>query len=557
MKRNICLSNLALCFCSVFLFSLFSFQSHAHAAPADYFDTVQKTYIGYYQRPADPAGLLYWADRLDKTGGNLNEIIEAFADSAEAQDLYGTINSSNISDVVDAVYLALFGREAENEGRNWYVNGFNAGRYTPATIMLNVLYGAQDNDLQSVNNKLAAANLFTNVIDPELDGYNFQVTYAEEADAKAGRAFLASVTWDPATVPTRDEVTTYMKADIADAGDPIFIEGMTLADLSGTWEVNAVSSPGPDWFRGPMTIDANGFFTADFIEFDGLIEQVSGIFSITSEGIVSPGGPGIPPSLRCTLDSGKSVMVCTYTSAEDENDATMMILTRKTASYSQGDLTGAWEINGMKSSFTWWERGPMTVDSNGSFFISAEEIDGSTITFSGTMTISSNGIITATGPGIPPTFRCSLDSDKSVAVCTFTSEAGHSDMMILTKKAASYSQGDLTGMWEANSLSSSYFSWDRGPMSIASNGSFSYTSTGSDGLTEPFSGKFSITPDGIITATEGTSPSFRCTMDSGKSVAACVYTSSHGLANMLVLTKKNGPGPAPNSGDGIPDGSGF
>jgi hypothetical protein len=186
-----------------------------------YFDTVQKVFIGYYQRPADPGGLLYWAGRLNGIGGNLNEIIEAYANSPEARSLYGTINSSTISYVVNSIYNTLFGRGAEPAGLTYYVNGFDAGQFTAATIMLNILNGAQGGDLQSVNNKLAAAYQFTTTIDPELDGMNFQVTYAGQEDVIAARSFLASVTEDPATVWTPDEVTTYMKDYIADPGDPI------------------------------------------------------------------------------------------------------------------------------------------------------------------------------------------------------------------------------------------------------------------------------------------------------------------------------------------------
>jgi len=192
---------------------LIAFESH--------FDTVQEIYIGYFQRPADPGGLIYWTERLDATGGNLTEIIEAFANSAESQALYGTINSSNISTVVNSIYNALFGRDAEIEGLNWYVNGFNSGQYTPATIMLNVLYGAQNEDLQSVNNKLAAANLFTWTIDPDLDGASFLATYSGDADAQKARDFLSTVGWDAATIPTQADVTLFIKNNIADPGDPI------------------------------------------------------------------------------------------------------------------------------------------------------------------------------------------------------------------------------------------------------------------------------------------------------------------------------------------------
>ena len=87
--------------------------------------------------------------------------------------------------------------------------------------MLNILDGAQNQDLQSVNDKLAAANLFTRTIDPELDGTNFRVTYAGNRDAAAARTFLASVTSDPATVPTQAQTTTYMKNCIANLGDQI------------------------------------------------------------------------------------------------------------------------------------------------------------------------------------------------------------------------------------------------------------------------------------------------------------------------------------------------
>ena len=221
MKKNIYSINLIGCFFCFFLLAFFSFQSNAYPAPSSYFDTVQKTYIGYYQRAADPGGLIYWAGRLDSSGGNLSEIIEAFANSAESQALYGTINSSNISTVVNDIYNALFGRGAEAGGLNYYVNGFNSGQFTAATIMLNVLYGAQNEDLQSINNKLTAANLFTRTIDPELDGADFQATYSGDADAGKARTFLSTITFNPVTIPNQAEVTAYIKTNIADSGDPI------------------------------------------------------------------------------------------------------------------------------------------------------------------------------------------------------------------------------------------------------------------------------------------------------------------------------------------------
>jgi hypothetical protein len=228
-----------------------------------YLATIQKTYIGYYQRPADPGGLIYWAERLDATGGNLTEIIEAFANSAESQALYGTINSSNISTVVNGIYNALFGRNAEAGGLDYYVNAFKAGQFpdgrpcTAATIMLDILYGAtQGVDLQSVNNKVTASNLFTRTIDPDLDGVNPQATYAGDADAQKARDFLSTVGWDPTTVPTQDEITAYIQAFIADPNDILAPTALLRDDFDGSivtasnWHIPTWVSPTDGTFVG-------------------------------------------------------------------------------------------------------------------------------------------------------------------------------------------------------------------------------------------------------------------------------------------------------------------
>lgn len=195
--------------------------------PVSYEEMVQKIFIGYYQRPADPAGLLYWADRLYRNSGNLNEIIEAFSNSPESLALYGTINSSNISTVVNNIYWALFNRAPDPGGLNYYVSNFTAGKFpdgrrcTAGTIVLDILYGAVGGvDLQSVNNKVTAAKLFTRTIDPDLNGANFQVTYADNPDAIKGREFLSTLA-GPTTVPTQSQVTAYIRANIADTNDPI------------------------------------------------------------------------------------------------------------------------------------------------------------------------------------------------------------------------------------------------------------------------------------------------------------------------------------------------
>jgi hypothetical protein len=196
-----------------------------------YFQTVQKLYLGYYQRPADAAGLLFWANALAQIDGThtgifsgdaILPILRDFAFSDEARSLYGgDITSANISTVITSIYWGLFNRDPDPGGLAFYINGFNSGGETPATILWSVMNGAQNSDSLSIANKVAAAMSFTRVIDPDLDGQNFQVTYAGNADAQKARAFLGVVTEDVATIPALAQVTTWMKTNIADPGDPI------------------------------------------------------------------------------------------------------------------------------------------------------------------------------------------------------------------------------------------------------------------------------------------------------------------------------------------------
>jgi len=185
----------------------------------DYIDIVEKIYIAYYQRPADPLGLIYWAQRLDASNGNLNEIIDAFANSPEAQSLYGNIDENNIGNVIKAIYQAAFNRDPDPIGLEFYTNGFKEGKFTPATIMLDILNGAQADDLIILNNKVQSAINFTKAIDPELDGENLLATYAGNEDAQKARDFLKDIGSTTFIVKTVNDAINFIKINIADPQD--------------------------------------------------------------------------------------------------------------------------------------------------------------------------------------------------------------------------------------------------------------------------------------------------------------------------------------------------
>lgn len=182
---------------------------------------MEKIYIAYYQRPADPLGLIYWAQRLDLAGGDLTEIIDAFANSEEAQALYGDITEDTIGTVIDAIYQAAFNRAPDEEGKNYYINGFKEGKFTPGTIALDILNGAKNDDAIILQNKLESALNFTKAIDPELDGKNLLATYEGNDDAQAGRDFLKDVGVTVDTVKDSSDAVKFIQEKIADPGDAI------------------------------------------------------------------------------------------------------------------------------------------------------------------------------------------------------------------------------------------------------------------------------------------------------------------------------------------------
>lgn len=132
------------------------FQKHyreVKVIPASYESKViiQKAYIAYYGRAADPAGLEFWAGRLDQANGNLSDIIENFGNSTEFEDNFSHLSEE---DLINNLYQQLFNRDAEAEGLEFYTGILANGQKTLASIALDVLNGAQNTDASIIENKL-------------------------------------------------------------------------------------------------------------------------------------------------------------------------------------------------------------------------------------------------------------------------------------------------------------------------------------------------------------------------------------------------------------------
>lgn len=280
-------------------------------AAANYFDSVQKLYIAFYQRPADSAGLLYWSQRLDAANGSLEGVIDAFASSAEATALYGAINKDTVGSVVDKIYQALFNRAPDEAGKKYYVDGFLAGKFTAGKIALDVLNGASNDDLVAIGNKMAVANNFTRTVDgraldnPEFGiGSVFAATYAGDTDAQNARELLAGVTSKPETVLSAKQVVEQVQTKIADDGDAVGGK-----DSTQTFTLT----------NGTDVASANKF-VAGQVYTPGGDDRIN---SLQDEDVLT--GTGTNPTLDATLgnanDNGATIITPKLTGVETVNVA--------------------------------------------------------------------------------------------------------------------------------------------------------------------------------------------------------------------------------------------
>ncbi|WP_099866496.1 DUF4214 domain-containing protein [Pararhizobium haloflavum] len=159
--------------------------------------TIQGVYIALFGRPADPLGLAFYENETNN-GEDLSAIYGALASSAEYQDRFEGMMSSE--EIVNSVYMSLFGRGAEPDGLAYWAERLDTD-LTIEQIAIAIYDSAMGDDMQTLMNKEIAANNFTSAIDTEDEIEDYQ---GEDA-ADAGRAFLDDVTSDPATIPTDEE----------------------------------------------------------------------------------------------------------------------------------------------------------------------------------------------------------------------------------------------------------------------------------------------------------------------------------------------------------------
>lgn len=143
--------------------------------PSDYHALVQRLYVAYFGRPADPGGLAFFAGNYMNAGAattvfelsnsygvnaQVRTLMDNFGNSKESQDLYGGDNVNFVS----AIYRNLFNREPEQAGLDFWVGHVNAGRLTRAQAAVAIMAGAQGTDSTLIDLKTRMAAEFTTAL---------------------------------------------------------------------------------------------------------------------------------------------------------------------------------------------------------------------------------------------------------------------------------------------------------------------------------------------------------------------------------------------------------
>jgi hypothetical protein len=214
----------------------------------------------------------------------------------------------------------------------------------------------------------------------------------------------------------------------------------SMADLAGNWEANFLSSgPTSWWARMRDTTYPNGTYKGTIASSDGSSTGTSGQIAISPTGVITCHTGGClssPNNFAAFMAANKTVSVGTSGAASGQ-DALFSVFTRQAASYSMADLAGTWQGGSLASGpgAPYWGRDTVAIDVDGTFTDSWTGSDGSSGAGRGTLSISSDGVITCvSGDCADRIYMSFMDAGKTVMAGTHTWQDGATrEIQIFTK----------------------------------------------------------------------------------------------------------------------------
>jgi len=317
-------------------------------------ELIHQMYIAYYQRPADPAGLIYWQDQLNANGGGeagWNAVAAAFANAAESTSLYG---SQTLGQKISAIYLAAFERAASaDEVAYWEASGFNA-----AQIGFAIVNGAQNDDLATVTKKVDYAEAFVSALDPAGTGVGpFEFQYV---DPSLGRSLMDPITKNSdvsaATVSSQVSSTlpTLNTVNLTSGNDVVTPKANAAEEINGALGGTSPSLSRSDQIDGGsaqdtinVAMDGNfllGFGAGGFMRDVEIVNLAATASSVTPKTFNFTGASGVE-----TINVGAANAVVNLNNLSDTG-LTVNLSGQTTGTFEIGFATGA--ISGSGSSMT-------------------------------------------------------------------------------------------------------------------------------------------------------------------------------------------------------------
>jgi S-layer protein len=232
---------------------------------------VQRLYVAYFNRPADPISLAVYEAMLPTDTAATQAELLVLAETYFSPSAEYTTNFAGMSNaqVVDQLYQNIFGRSAEAAGLTAWAVALTDGTQTVASLALQLSYSAQGTDGDTVNNRITAAASFTTGV-----GTADEITgYSGDAAAASAKTWLATVTDDASLVTATAGVDTAISNAVS-AGNVAAGSTYNLTAAVDTF----TGTSGNDTFNGDDTgIDT--ISTADVINGGTAGSDVFNMFS--------------------------------------------------------------------------------------------------------------------------------------------------------------------------------------------------------------------------------------------------------------------------------------
>ncbi|MBV8667051.1 MAG: DUF4214 domain-containing protein [Burkholderiaceae bacterium] len=286
---------------------------------------VEALYVAYFNRPADGAGLNYWNAALAANGGNLGVVSSAFSTSSEYLAKYANMSAAQ---VVNTVYLNLFGHGADPAGLSYWSNLLGNGSLHIADIVTDVAGGAQGSDLTAYQNQITAASAFTAADQALAQDLSAIATTAGNSSQSAneilvGQQYLASVVSNPGGA-SGAALQTVLATNLANALNPTTLQAAVTA-YEGSYII-----PG----HTTLTVDPpmSGTYDMSILnQFNAIDLAATTATSVSFTKVV----PGTPLSIDTTM-SATSVV---YQTADSNGSTDSVNLTLGTSTGALGGYT--------------------------------------------------------------------------------------------------------------------------------------------------------------------------------------------------------------------------